>query len=108
MIKRKTFTKKITQILAVSMAVMTLFACGSEQTNDDDDHHPLHTYNYGSGYSMSSSASACASTTQSASAPSAAQSYGGNYSLPASVIVVSDLFCCCKSNKKTGKMSVFA
>lgn len=67
MIKRKTITKKITQIIAVSMAVSALFACDKAETNE---HHPLHNYSYYTS-SMSSSASA---VTQSAGTMSAAAS----------------------------------
>lgn len=67
MIKRKTITKKITQIIAVSMAVSALFACDKAETNE---HHPLHNYSYYTS-SMSSSASAM---TQSAGTMSAAAS----------------------------------
>ena len=48
MIKKKTFTKNFMRIIAVTMAVMTLFACTVKETADEEDeHHPLHTYNYG-------------------------------------------------------------
>lgn len=67
MIKRKTITQKIMQIIAVSMAVLTLFACENAETNE---HHPLHNYSYYTS-SMSSSASAM---TQSAGTMSAAAS----------------------------------
>ena len=78
MIKRKTFTKKITQILAVSMAVMTLFACtGKEVAEDDNDHHPLHNY-YTAGPSMTMSS--CASMSAAATTSSASSTMAANAS----------------------------
>ena len=67
MIKRKTITKNIMRIIAVSAVLMTLFAC---TVKENDEHHPLHNYSYNS-YTMSSSASA-AGQTSSASMSAAA------------------------------------
>ena len=70
MIKRKTITQKIMLLIAVSMAVSTLFACENAETNE---HHPLHNYSYYTS-SMSSSASAMTQSagTMSAAAPTSA------------------------------------
>jgi len=68
MIKKKTFTKNIMRIIAVSLVLMTLFACTVKES--DDEHHPLHNYSYGS-MTMSASTSAAS---QSSSAMSAAAS----------------------------------
>ncbi len=67
MIKRKTITQKFMLLIAVSIAVSTLFACENAETNE---HHPLHNYSYYTS-SMSSSASVM---TQSAGTMSAAAS----------------------------------
>ncbi len=91
MIKKKTYTKNFMRILAVSMAVMTLFACtGKEVAEDENEHHPLYNY-YTAGPSMTMSSSAsmsAAASTSSASSANAAnaspiavppsyQKYGG-------------------------------
>lgn len=78
MIKRKTITKKITQIIAVSMAVSALFACDKAETNE---HHPLHNYSYYTS-SMSSSASAMTQSagTMSAAASTSASAYAATAS----------------------------
>ena len=91
MIKKKTYTKNFMRILAVSMAVMTLFACtGKEVAEDENEHHPLYNY-YTAGPSMTMSSCAsmsAAATTSSASSANAAsaspiavppsyQKYGG-------------------------------
>lgn len=78
MIKRKTITKKITQIIAVSMVVSALFACDKAETNE---HHPLHNYSYYTS-SMSSSASAMTQSagTMSAAASTSASAYAATAS----------------------------